>query len=117
MNFRIDLIHFFIIFSRNEHQVFAFIYVSFNAWDSQVSSYAPFYFSFTVPLKNEITHFIYNPFKTNFISRLRVTVVLNALGVSQFSRYEGRTFSRQVRIQLFTFSCIFKYFYPCSVEF
>ena len=26
------------------------IYVSFNAWDSQVSSYPPFHFSFTVPL-------------------------------------------------------------------
>jgi len=26
------------------------LYVSFNAWDSQVSSYTPFHFSFTVPL-------------------------------------------------------------------
>ena len=25
-------------------------YVSFNAWDSQASSYTPFHFSFTAPL-------------------------------------------------------------------
>ena len=27
------------------------LYVSFNAWDSQVSFYTPFYFSFTLPLR------------------------------------------------------------------
>ena len=38
---------FFINFSRQEHQM-DFLYVSFYAWDSQVSSYTPFHFSFTV---------------------------------------------------------------------
>ena len=37
-------------FSRQEHQIDV-LYVSFNAWDSQVSSYTPFHFSFTVPLR------------------------------------------------------------------
>ena len=36
-------------FSRQEHQIDV-LYVSFNTWDSQVSSYTPFHFSFTVPL-------------------------------------------------------------------
>ena len=119
MDFCINLTQFYINFSRQKHQLHQLyvLYVTLTPEILRPFILHPFYFSFTVPLKNEITHFIYNPFKTNFISRLRVTVVLNALGVSQFSRYEGRTFSRQVRIQLFTFSCIFKYFYPCSVEF
>ena len=44
---------FYINFSRQEHQIDV-LYVSFNAWDSQVSSYTPFHFSFTVPLKRFI---------------------------------------------------------------
>ena len=43
MNFRVNLTHFYINFSRQEQQIDV---VSFNAWDAQVSSY----FSFTVPL-------------------------------------------------------------------
>ena len=39
----------YINFSRQKHQIDAW-YVSFKTWDSQVSSYTPFYFSFTVPL-------------------------------------------------------------------
>ena len=49
MNFCINLTQFYINFSRQEHQI-EVLYVSFNAWDSQVSSYTPFNFSFTVPL-------------------------------------------------------------------
>ena len=44
------LTQFYINFLRQEHQIEVF-YVSFNVWDSQVSSYTPFHFSFTVPLK------------------------------------------------------------------
>ena len=40
---------FYINFSRQEHQI-DFLYVSFKTWDSQVSAYTPFHFSFTVPL-------------------------------------------------------------------
>ena len=40
---------FYINFSRQEHQINV-LYVSFNAWDSQVSAYILFHFSFTVPL-------------------------------------------------------------------
>ena len=39
---------------RQEKQIDV-LYVSFNAWDSQVLSYTPFHFSFTVPLKIEST--------------------------------------------------------------
>ena len=42
MNFRINLTQFYINFSRQEHQI-----------DSQVLSYTPFNFSFTVPF-NEL---------------------------------------------------------------
>ena len=49
-NFRINWTQFYINFSRKGHQINV-LYVSFNAWDSQVSSYTPFHFSFTVPLK------------------------------------------------------------------
>ena len=41
---------FFINFSRQEHKIDV-LYISFKPWDSQVSSYTPFYFSFTVPLR------------------------------------------------------------------
>ena len=50
MNFRINLTQFSIILSRKEHQIDV-LYVSFNAWDSQVSSYTPFRFSFTDPFE------------------------------------------------------------------
>ena len=43
MNFRINLTQFYINFSRQEHQIDV-LYVPFNAWDSQVSSYTPFIF-------------------------------------------------------------------------
>ena len=49
MNFRINLTQFYIHFSRQEYQTDV-LNVSFNAWDSQVSSYTPFHFSFTPPL-------------------------------------------------------------------
>ena len=51
MKFRINLTQFYINFSRQEHQI-DILYVSFNSWDSQVSSYTPIPFSFTVPLLN-----------------------------------------------------------------
>ena len=47
--FGIILTQFCINFSRQEHQIDV-LYVSFNSWDSQVSAYTPFHFSFTVPL-------------------------------------------------------------------
>ena len=40
--------HSFISISQDRIDVF---YVLFNAWDSQVSVYTPFHFSFTVPLR------------------------------------------------------------------
>ena len=49
MNFRINFTQFYINFSRQEHLIDV-AYVTSNAWDSQVSSYTPFHFSFTVPL-------------------------------------------------------------------
>ena len=49
VNFRINL--FYINFSRQEHQIDV-LYVSLNSWDSQVSSYTPFHFSFTVTLSS-----------------------------------------------------------------
>ena len=48
--FGIVLTKFYINFSRQEHQIDV-LYVSFKAWDSQVSAYTPFHFSFTVPLR------------------------------------------------------------------
>ena len=47
----IILTQFYINFSRQEHQIDV-LYVSFKIWDSQVSAYTPFHFSFTVPLNN-----------------------------------------------------------------
>ena len=44
MNFRIILSQFYINFSRQEHQIDV-LYVSFNAWDSQVPFYTSFHFS------------------------------------------------------------------------
>ena len=55
-NFRINLTKFYINFLRQEHQIYV-LYVSFNVWDSQVSSYTHFYFSFTVPLIKTIYNF------------------------------------------------------------
>ena len=60
MNFRINLTQFYINFSRQEHQI-AVLYVLFNAWDSQVSFYTPFHFSFTVPLIYPLSFFFYSP--------------------------------------------------------
>ena len=40
----------YINFSRQEHQIDV-LHVSFKIWDSQVSAYSPFHFSFTVPLR------------------------------------------------------------------
>ena len=54
MNFCIILTQFYINFSRQEHQIDV-LYVSFNVWVSQVSSYTPFHFSFTVPRFVELT--------------------------------------------------------------
>ena len=42
---------------RQEHQM-EVLYVSFNAWDSQVSSYTPFNSSFTVPLTTQTCNVI-----------------------------------------------------------
>jgi len=50
IDFRIILTQSNINFSRQEHQIDSFLYVSFNASDSQVLSYTPFHFSLTVPL-------------------------------------------------------------------
>ena len=50
MNFSINLTHFYVNFTRQEHQIDV-LYVLINAWDSQVSSFTPFHFSFTVPLR------------------------------------------------------------------
>ena len=43
MNLRINLVQFYINFSRQEHQI-EVLYVSFNAWGSQVSFFTPFTF-------------------------------------------------------------------------
>ena len=52
MNFRINLTQFYINFLRQKRQIDV-LYVSFNAWDSQVLFYTPFQFSFTVPLNSQ----------------------------------------------------------------
>ena len=57
MNFRINLTQFYINFSRQEYQIDV-LYVSFNSWDSQVSAYTTFHFSFTVPLNSYIYRYI-----------------------------------------------------------
>ena len=49
IRFGIIFTQFYINFSRQEHQIDV-LYVSFKTWDSQVSAYTPFHFSFTVPL-------------------------------------------------------------------
>ena len=49
IRFGIILTQFCINFSRQEHQIDV-LYVSFKTWDSKVSAYTPFHFSFTVPL-------------------------------------------------------------------
>jgi len=49
-NFRINWTQFYISFSKKGHQINV-LHVSFNAFDSQFSSYTPFHFSLTVPLK------------------------------------------------------------------
>ena len=49
MNFRLNLAQFYINFSRQEHQIDV-LYVSLNAWDSQVSLYP-------------LSFFLYSPFK------------------------------------------------------
>ena len=51
IRFGIILTQFYINFSRQEHQIDVF-WVSFKTWDSQVSAYTPFHFSFTVPLRS-----------------------------------------------------------------
>ena len=51
-----NLTQFYINFSRQEYQI-EVLYVSFNVWDSQVSCYSPFHFSFTVPLSCTPFHF------------------------------------------------------------
>ena len=68
MNFRINLTQFYLNFSRKEHQIDVF-YVSFNAWDSQVLSYTPFNFSFTVPLRIS-----YTPFNFSFTVPFRISL-------------------------------------------
>ena len=50
LHFGIILTRFYINFLRQKHQI-ELLYVSINPWDSQVSAYAPFHFSFTVTLK------------------------------------------------------------------
>ena len=57
MNFSKNLTQFYINFSRQEHQIHD-LKVSFNAWDSQVSSYTHYNFSFTVPLKQRFLFLI-----------------------------------------------------------
>ena len=52
--FGIILTEFYINFSRQEHQIDV-LYVLFKTWDSQVSAYTPFHFSFTVPLRKVAT--------------------------------------------------------------
>ena len=50
IRFGIILTQFYINFSRQEHPIDV-LCILLNAWDSQVSSYTPFHFSFTVPLR------------------------------------------------------------------
>ena len=49
IGFFIILTQFYVTFSRQEHQI-DFLQVSLKSWDSQVSAYTPFHFSFTIPL-------------------------------------------------------------------
>jgi len=51
--FGIILTQFYVNFSRQEHQIDV-LKVSFNSWDSQVSAYTSFHFSFTVPLNKNL---------------------------------------------------------------
>ena len=60
-NFRIIWTQFYIYFSRQEHQI-DILYVSFNAWDSQVLSYIPFPLFFTVPLNRNHSKAIFGCF-------------------------------------------------------
>ena len=52
IHFGIILTQFYINFSRQEHQIDV-LYVPFNAWDYQVSSYTPFHFFFTVTVNSK----------------------------------------------------------------
>ena len=54
IRFGIILTQFYVNFSRQEHHIDV-LYVSFNAWISQVSSYTAFHFSFTAPLNIRIS--------------------------------------------------------------
>ena len=57
IRFGIILTQFCLNFSRQEHQIDV-LYLSFNAWDSQVSAYTPFHF--TVPLMSKMYYKIEN---------------------------------------------------------
>ena len=69
IRFGIILTQFYINFSRQEHQI-GVLYESFNSWDSQVSSYTPFHFSFTVPLRPRL-------FLSSFYCHLVSSVEMN----------------------------------------
>ena len=82
MNFRINLIHFYINFSRQEHQIDV-LYISFNFWDSQVSSFTPIHFYFTVPLTTDqaVLWKVASMFKTGPARHVNVNCV-NALYIN-----------------------------------
>ena len=71
IRFGIILTQFYINFSRQEHQIDV-LYVSFNAWDYQVSSYTPLHFSITVPLKNVLCKLWFSPNLTLNSSRVYI---------------------------------------------
>ena len=71
-----------------------FIYVSYNARDSQVSSYTPFHFSFTVPLNNvlfllcDFTNILFRK-KNNFCEELENKFIL-AVELGIFKKIESQ---------------------------
>ena len=80
MNFRIILTQFYINFLRQEHQ----IDVSFNAWDSQVSSYTPFHFSFTISL------IILNQFHVTLVKTVFFRLFVSSSTCNLYSIYETK---------------------------
>ena len=74
IRFGIILTQFYVNFSKQEHQV---LWVSINAWNSQVPAYTPFHFSFTVS-----SNYYFYFYKQNFNCGFYVD--LYHYGVRQF---------------------------------
>ena len=90
-NFRINLTKFYIIFSRQEHQI-EVLYILFKAWDSQVSSYTPFYFSFTVPLNLIFFNTWGEEIDNIWVKNISELLLEKKIGFKLFTSYKFLTF-------------------------